>query len=139
MIVPQLFATRGGREILVAAHREWTESYWLADLDSCLQPTGFSLRRCDLGADTVERVAGGGVAGAVVITEHRWADTLSMLRVIRSINLELPCWLIADEPTGPVLQTALALRVNGVMCPPVTPVSLSLTLTRVLVGQVGTG
>ncbi len=58
---------------------------------------------------------------------------LSLLRVIRSIDDELPCWLVTPDPCRRTLQAASSLRVTGVMGYPIEVQELTLALRKLLV------
>ena len=79
------------------------------------------------------RVERGGWGGAVVIAGGRQSEGLSVLRAIRSIDRDLPCWLVTDDARRATLEAALALRVMSVFTHPVRVQDLTLALTKLLV------
>ena len=74
--------------------------------------------RAHTGPDTILRVEQGGLGAAVICADHARIDGLSVLRIIRSIDMELPCWLVTKDTTRQTLQTALSLRVTSVVTHP---------------------
>ena len=121
-----------GREILVAHRPEVDGPRWIQEVDDSLRPAGLTVFRARTGGETIRRVELGGLAAAVLITDRRWIDGLSLLSIIRSVDTELPCWLVTENPTRQTLQTALSLRVASVLAYPKAASELILGLRRFL-------
>jgi len=94
------------------------------------RPSGYVALGTFCDPDAIRRVERGGLAAAVLFTEGTALEGFSLLRIIRSISADLPCWLVATDPTPHTLQAALALRVHSVMRHPVEAGVLSGTVTR---------
>ena len=107
--------------------------HWLGKVEAGLRPSGFVVCQTHSGPDTIRRVERGGLSGAVLIADGIQIDGLSILRVIRSIDAELPCWLVTREATRQLLEAALSLHVTSVMTQPVEVDRLTLALKRVLI------
>lgn len=103
---------------------------WLGDVDLALRSSGFVSCRAHSGPDTIKRVEQGGLAGAILIADQTRIHGLSLLRIIRSIDLELPCWLVTPEASRQVLEAALALHVTSVITYPVEVNELTLGLRK---------
>ncbi len=121
------------RDVLISHRLQGGEIRWLNDVDTGLRPTGLRVCRVHTRAETICRVEHGGLAGAVVIADGRQIEGLSLLRTIRSIDRDLPCWLVTDDARRATLEAALALRVMSVFTHPVRVEDLTLALTKLLV------
>ncbi len=120
----------GCRRVLLA-HQQWPlDRRWYADIDEAFAPAGLLACRVHNGVEVVRRVEQGGLAGAVLVSDERCIDGLSLLRIIRSIDAVLPCWLVAEGPSRWTLQEALALRVASVIAPTVGADELTLALRK---------
>ncbi len=119
-------------DVLVSFWRTGDEPHWLRAVGQALSPVGLCVLRAQFGEETIRRVEGGGLAAAVVVADQTRSDGISLLRIIRSIDLKLPCWLVVPRTTRQVLEAALALQVTSVMTHPVEVDELALGLTRVL-------
>ena len=105
---------------------------WLRDFDDELRPAGFVFCRAHSGPDTIRRVEQGRLAAAVLVEDRQQIDGLSLLRIIRSIDLKLPCWLVTEDATRQMLQAALSLSVAGVMTHPIDVAVLAQALRKLL-------
>lgn len=121
------------RDVLISHRLQGGETRWLNEVDTGLRPTGLRVCRVHTRAETICRVEHGGLAGAVVIADGRQIEGLSLLRTIRSIDRDLPCWLVTDDTRRATLEAALALRVMSVFTHPVRVQDLTLALTKLLV------
>lgn len=103
---------------------------WVRDVGQVLRPAGMTLTCVASRGGSLDRVRLGGLAAAVVVAERRAYDGLSLLRTIRSISVELPCWLVTEAPSRVTLQTAMGLRGVGVVSSPVDADALAAALRR---------
>lgn len=97
-----------------------------------LEPSGVRVYRAHTGPDTIRRIEQGGLGAAVVCADDAPIDALPVLRIIRSIDLELPCWLVTKDTTRQTFQTALSLSVTSVITHPDRVGELARALQRVL-------
>lgn len=124
----------GFRRVMLA-HQQWPlDRRWYADIDEAFAPAGLLACRVHDRLAAVRQVEAGGLAGAVLVSDEHCIDGLSILRIIRSIDAELPCWLVAEGPTRWTLQEALALRVASVITPTIGADELTLALCKRLAG-----
>lgn len=143
---------RRPREVLVWHRRFVAEPDWVEDLGRAINDDGLVLSRTHSARDTIGRVERGGLAGAIVAGGYAGSasagidgpemegagfdcagmDSLDVMRSIRAIDADLPCWLVARRLSRPVMQTALQLRVVSVFTYPVEVSSFCLALQRVL-------
>ena len=86
--------------------------------------------RAHSGPDTIRRVEEGGLTAAILVEDQRQIDGLSLLRIIRSFDLTLPCWLVTENATRRTLEVALALRAISVLTHPVDLTELTRELER---------
>jgi hypothetical protein len=105
---------------------------WLGDLGDGLRPAGFTLKRVYSDTETIEHIEQGHLAGAIVVGDERQGDTVSLLRIIRSIDDRLPCWWVTPTTDRRTLQIALSLRVSSVFTHPVDVDGLTGRLLKVL-------
>ena len=105
---------------------------WLRDVGDELRPSGFVFCRAHSGPETIRRVEQGRLAAAILVEDRRQIDGLSLLRIIRSIDMELPCWLVTEYTTRQMLQAALSLSVTGVVTHPIDVAALAQALRRLL-------
>ncbi len=120
------------RKVLLSHGGAWTRNAWLGGVDDVLRPSGFVVCRAHTGADTIRQVEEGGLAGAVLVEDRERIDGLSLLRIIRSIDRHLPCWLVTERANRRTLEVALSLRVVSVMAQPLDLSELTRTLTGFL-------
>lgn len=123
---------QSGSDVLVSFWRASAEPDWLRAVGEALSSSGLCVARAQFGEETIRRVESGGLAAAVVVADQVRSDGISLLRIIRSIDVDLPCWLVLPRTTRQVLEAALALHVTSVMTHPVEVNELALGLTRVL-------
>jgi CheY-like chemotaxis protein len=133
-ILPSLRPTPQ-HHLLLSYGRHQDVARWMCGVDELLKPSGVVVCRTHTGPDTIQRVEQGGLAAAVVCADHAQIDGLSLLRIIRSIDVELPCWLVTKTATRPTLQAALSLRVISVITHPDKVDTLTLALRKVLVNR----
>ncbi|MFQ5414685.1 MAG: hypothetical protein ACE5E6_09535 [Phycisphaerae bacterium] len=122
----------GEREVLVSQRAALDACGWLSDMAGRLRAFDLVVTPARSSRETIERVESGGLAGAVLVGDPVEIDGLSLLRVVRSIDAELPCWLVAAYAGRHTIQTALALRATGVLAQPVDVSALSMALLSVL-------
>jgi len=123
----------GGRQEILLAFGLGTESAGsILGVASSLESVRLTVCRTHTGQDTIARVERGGLSAAVVCGDASRIDGLSVLRIIRSIDNVLPCWLVTTRPSRQVLEAALALRVTSVIACPFEEQDLLGALRRVL-------
>lgn len=105
---------------------------WFFELATGLSAGGVGICRTYGRPETLGRIERGGLAGAIVVADDRGFDALSLLRGIRSINTDLPCWLVTREANRQTLEVALDLRVTSVLPQPVNVSAFTLTLLGAL-------
>ena len=91
---------------------------WPADLRGFFRRAGVVVCHARCGAEAVERVEQGGLMAAVLVegaSESAGIDVLSLVRIIRSIDQILPCWLVTNQTSRRTLERALDLRVNSII------------------------
>jgi len=119
-------------QVLLAMRDSTMVPSWVNEVHGRLRLAGLSVYRAYPGLDCIERLQRGGVAAAVLWAEADPGDGLGMLRMIRSVDLNLPCWLVLEDATPGTLRAAFALRARSVMTQPVDVGALSFSLTRTL-------
>jgi hypothetical protein len=118
------------RRVLLA-HQQWPlDRRWYADIDEAFAPAGLLACRVHNRVEAVQRIEQGGLSGAVLVSDERCIEGLSLLRIIRSIDAELPCWLVAEGPSRWTLQEALALKVASVIAPSIGAMELTVALRK---------
>jgi CheY-like chemotaxis protein len=125
------------RRILFAFGEQGLGPRWLGDVGAAFEPTGLVVCPARTGPDTIRCVEEGGLSAAVVVEDQRSIDGLSLLRIIRSIDNALPCWLLTQDVRRTTLEAALALRVTSVLTSTIEPGQLAATLFRRLAGVDG--
>ncbi len=88
-------------------------------LSGWLEPNGIAVHRASSGRQAIEIVERGQAQLAVVGMDLPRMDGLSVLRIIRSIDRQLPCVVVAGQPSGRVFQQALELEAYSVIAEPV--------------------
>lgn len=126
---PRLGQLAGRRVMLASAGVGW-DRQWLADVDASFAPAGMVACRVQGGEEALQCVQRGGLSAAVFWTERRWGDGLTLLRIVRSIDVDLPCWLVGDDASRWALQEALSLRVTSILARRVGPDELTELLQR---------
>lgn len=121
-----------GTEVLVSCVATPAPASWVQVVDDLLRPDGFLVWRAWSEDAAIERVERGGLAAAVLAGTEQGRDAISLLRIIRSIDRALPCWLVTTDATRQTLEAALDLRAVSVIHGPVEPHSLTVTLKRTL-------
>jgi len=125
------------RRILFAFGEQRVGPRWLGDIDAVFGPTGLVVCPVRSGQETIRRIEEGGLSAAVVVEDQRAIDGLSLLRIIRSIDHVLPCWLLTEDMRRTTLETALSLHVTSVLTSSIEPGELAATLCRRLVSSDG--
>jgi CheY-like chemotaxis protein len=118
------------RRILFAFGEHVVGPRWMGDIDAAFEPTGLVICPAHSGPETIRRIEEGGLSAAVVLEDQRSIDGLSLLRIIRSIDRVLPCWLLTGDTRRATLETALALHVTSVLTSSIGPGELAATLCR---------
>ena len=121
------------REVLMSFPGDRAVPSWSSALADRLKPAGFGVVRAFGDHDAISRVEEGGLAAAVLTDQHQ-GTALSLVRIIRSINDRLPCYMVTDSASPQVLQAAFSLRVTSVHTQPIDGSALALSLIRALVG-----
>ena len=101
-------------------------------MDEALRPCGLTLFRANTRAAALATVEKGGLAAAILIDDRPWIDGITLLRLIRSIDIVLPCWLVTAKATRRTLEAALNLSVCGVMETPANVIEFTRTLVKYL-------
>jgi len=120
------------RRLLFAYGRLVVAPQWYDDLDDHFRPVGLELWRTRSGSEAIDRIERGGLAGAVLVADDHEIQGLSLLKIIRSIDMVLPCWLVMEAAPRPTLEAALALGVSSVITCPSGPEDIRLPVHRVL-------
>ncbi len=120
------------RTVLLSDTQCGTGSSWVGGLDEALRPCGLTLFRANTRAAALDTVEKGGLAAAILIDDRPRVDGLTLLRLIRSIDLILPCWLVTAKATRRTLEAALNLSVCGVVETPTDVMEFTRTLARYL-------
>lgn len=123
------------RQVVVWQDRFGTDSRWVDDLGRAIRDDGVVFSLTDSESDTLGRVESGKLAGAIVVGGRGGMDGLAVMRSIRAIDVDLPCWLVARTVSRPILQSALRLRVSSVFTFPVEVNNFCLALQKVFVGS----
>lgn len=117
MTIPPNSPIHANREILISLRLIGTDGGWIDRVRDLGGPPGFAVCRTTCGADAVQRVELGGLAAAIV-ADPRPADALTVVRMIRSVDRRLPCWLITERASRQALEAALSLEVVSVITHP---------------------
>ena len=123
-----------GREMLLSYDAPAGGLGWLREMVSTLALSGVALTRPHTGPDTIRRVELGGLMVAVLVADTGAIDGLSILRIIRSIDGALPCWLVTQDTTRRALQEALSLRATRIITQPCEGVELARALQKEYMG-----
>jgi DNA-binding response OmpR family regulator len=120
---------------LLAQSGEPTRPVWAGEVDDFFHRAGVVICRVRSGSEAVSKVEQGGLSAAVLVEEGFEAvgvDVLSLIRIIRSIDQILPCWLVTRQTSRRTLEQALDLRVNSIIHYPTGMAELLAALRRVL-------
>lgn len=120
------------RTVLLSHMQYGTGASWVGGLDEAFRPCGLTLFRATTRAAALNTVEKGGLAAAILIDDRPRVDGLTLLRLIRSIDMILPCWLVTAKATRRTLEAALNLSVCGVMETPTDVIEFTRTLVRYL-------
>ena len=118
------------KRLLISQADRAGEGEWISGLTEYLEPYPIEVRRAYTGQETIGLVEGGRIDAAILATELPRMDGLSVLRIIRSLNAELPCVMLTADASRRILQRALELGAYSVVTLPVDLASLR----RVMVG-----
>jgi len=131
-MVPVNRTTATGRELVLSVGSRFDRCTWSVALAAGLGSAGLAICRTYSRPETLGRVEQGGLAGAIVVSDREPQEGLSLLRGIRSISGDLPCWFVAREATRRTLESALTLQVSSVLIQPVNVSAFTWTLLRTL-------
>ena len=120
------------RTVLLSHSQDGIGSSWVGGLDAALRPCGLTLFRANTRAAALATVEEGGLAAAILIDDRPRVDGITLLRLIRSIDIVLPCWLLTAKATRRTLEAALNLSVCGVMETPTDVIEFTRTLAKYL-------
>ena len=120
------------RTVLLSHSQDGIGSSWVGGLDEALRPCGLTLFRAKTRAAALATVEKGGLSAAILIDDRPRIDGITLLRLIRSIDIVLPCWLVTAKATRRTLEAALNLSVCGVMETPTDVVEFTRTLAKYL-------
>lgn len=120
------------RRLLVAQTHEPPGLGW--DIETFLSPTGAIICRARSCREAICRVEEG-VSAAVLLEEagpSSTPDVFALLRIIRSLDAVLPCWLVTRVADRRCVQRAFELRVQSIIEYPTGVGELLAGLQRVL-------
>lgn len=120
---------------LLLAQGEPVRPVWATEAENYFHRAGVVICRVSSGTEAVHQVEQGGLAAAVLVEEAAspaGLDVLSLIRIIRSIDQLLPCWLVTRQTSRRTLEQALDLRVNSIIHYPTGMAELLAALRRVL-------
>jgi len=121
-------------QVLIAHGQYSASSGRLNEAEPLLRSIGLGIARAYTLEDAILRVERGGLAGAVLCGDgSSGLDGISMLRIVRAIARELPCWLVTHHVTRQRLEAALSLSVVSVIPEPLDVNHLSIVLRKKLV------
>ena len=112
------------KRLLISQADRAGEGEWISGLTEYLEPYPIEVRRAYTGQETIGLVEGGRIDAAILATELPRMDGLSVLRIIRSLNAELPCVMLTADASRRILQRALELGAYSVVTLPVDLASL---------------
>lgn len=118
--------------LLVAQMQEAPGTSW--DIETFLSPTGAVICRTRTCREAICRVEEG-VSAAVLLEEPKTTgapDVFALLRIIRSLDAALPCWLVTRGADRRCVQRAFELRVQSIIEYPTGVGELLAGLQRVL-------
>lgn len=119
-------------QVLVTLPRVHVDRPWLADVDRLVAPEHIRLSEVDDDHQAVARIEAGGVDLAVLCSRGEDRGGLRTLEVVRARFSDLPCLLVAQEPTPVTLRRALELRAESVIPQPVDVPLLARLMVRIL-------
>ena len=123
------------RRLLLAQGDEPVRPVWADEVDDFFHRAGVVICRARSGSEAVHQVERGGLSAAVLVEEGFEGcgiDILSLVRIIRSIDQLLPCWLVTRQTSRRTLEQALDLRVNSIIHYPTGMAELLAALRKVL-------
>jgi len=118
------------RRLLISHADRAVGGEWITGLTDYFQPYPIEVRRAFTGREAIGLVEHGGIDAAILSVELPQMDGLNVLRIIRSIDAELPCVMLTAEASKRILQRSLELGAYSVVT---LPVDLA-ALKRVLAG-----
>lgn len=135
MLMGTGFTTNSAGAVLIAFAERQAGVAWVQTVDDALRPEGFVIWKEHSTRGAIQRVESGEVKAAVLSNDPMGFDGLSVLRIIRSIDQALPCWLVTGESDRRTLETALSMRAISVLSHPVNGSELTIALKRAVLGQ----
>ncbi|MHC4610393.1 MAG: response regulator transcription factor, partial [Planctomycetota bacterium] len=115
---------RPSRRLLISYAPRALEGDWITGLSRHFQPYPLEVRRAYTGRETIGLVERSEIDAAILSVELPQMDGLNVLRIIRSIDAELPCVMLTADASKRTLQRALELGAYSVVTQPVDPVAL---------------
>ena len=119
-------------QVLVADALAESSTHWAWELQSLLAKRRIGLARAGTGSEAMHAIRSGRVDLAVLALDRFGFEDLNLLRLIRSLQMETPCVLVADDANRAALQSALALKALSVFRPPIQPPMMAEFLIRIL-------
>ena len=119
-----------GRRVLISHGERSVEGDWVGGIAGYLKPRHVNVYRAYTGPEAIGFVERGGIDAAILSTDLPRMDGLSVLRIIRSIDVGLPCVVVTADASKRTLQRALELQAYTVITQPVNLAAL----TRVMAG-----
>ena len=118
------------RQVLISHGQRSLEGDWVGGITGYLEPRRVNVCRAYTGPEAIGFVERGGIDAAILSTDPPRTDGLGVLRIIRSIDVGLPCVVVTADASKRTLQRALELQAYTVITQPVNLVAL----TRVMAG-----
>ncbi len=117
------------RRVLISHGGRSAAGDWVGGITGYLGPRRVGVCRAYTDVEAVGFVERGGIDAAILSADPPRMDGLSVLRIIRSIDVSLPCVMVLGDASKRTLQRALELQAYTVLP---QPVKLEV-LTRVMV------
>lgn len=105
---------------------------WVWEVQGFLREAGLGICQATSEPDCIRQVERRAVRAALLAADRVAGEELTLLRIIRSIDSELPCWLVLDQAAPRLLRAAFALRARSVVTHPVDVGALTCSVTRVV-------
>ena len=118
------------RTVLISTDRR-PESVWSDQLADLLEPRGVGIEWARTGSETISVVEAGRADLAVLSTELPRMDGLAVLRIIRSLDAQLPCVLVARQAPKRLLEQALGLDAYSVLTTPINTRVMETVMARI--------
>ncbi|MCD4830449.1 MAG: response regulator [Anaerohalosphaeraceae bacterium] len=110
-----------------------TSSDWLKTLKDILRTRSVELVPANRPCDALEIIESQPIHTAILDTDSRFSNGLSIIKVIRTKAPTLPCILLSSQSEQAMLTDALSLNVFSVVSRPIDPVVLQNQLHRIFV------